>query len=104
MQMRMFANMIGGAPVPAWNDLQTQAASYAKTAGRTEEEVMPMVLGNVALQWGLRDMSGMSAAQHELPPDWITEERLTKLLKETLDPAKLRVVTLGPPPETEPRP
>ncbi len=97
VQMRMFANMIGGVPVPPWEDLQAQAAAFAKTTGRTVEDVMPMVLGNVALQWGLRELNGTAPGNDE-----VTVERLKATLEKTLHPAKLKIVTLGPPPETGP--
>ena len=102
IQMRMFANMYAAGPVPSWNELKAQASAFAKTSGRGEDDAMTMVLLNVALQWGLRELHG------SVGNEAITEERLKAVLEKALDPAKLRVVTLGPPPETvpqsEPRP
>jgi predicted Zn-dependent peptidase len=95
VQMPTLANMVGSVPVPPWKDLQAQAATFAKTTGRSEDDAMPMILGNVALQWGLRELNGATPANEE-----ITVERLKALLEKTLDAGKLKVVTLGPPPET----
>lgn len=99
MQVRMFANMIGSAPVPPWKDLQAQGAAFAKSSGREEKDVMPMIFGNVALQWGMRELNGNAVGNEE-----ITDERLKAVLEKTFDPAKIKVITLGPPPETEPQP
>jgi hypothetical protein len=103
VQIRIFANIIDGAPVPTWKELQAQATT--NEWGRTEDELVPedeiiiVVLGGAALQWGLREINGTATGDQE-----ITEERLKAVLEKNLDPARLRVVTLGPPPETEPRP
>jgi|CXWL01.1.fsa_nt_gi predicted Zn-dependent peptidase len=91
--MRIAAHEMGGAP--SWNELKVRAAQMAKATERSEDEIMPMVLGNAALQWGLRELNGAAADN-----DNISEKRLRAVLEKTLDPAKLRIVTLGPPPPT----
>ena len=64
---------------------------------------MSWIASYLAMQLLSRELVGATVSKEDF-----TEERLKAVLEKTLDPAKLRVVTLGPPPETvpqsEPRP
>lgn len=95
-QMRLFAGNMNGSPIPDWKEIQSQAKAFAKTAGRPEEDTIPLTMLNVALQWGLRELAG-AGIEGFIP----NENNLRELLQKVLDPAGFRVVILGPPPSVE---
>ncbi len=97
MQVRMLAAQYSGPPVPSWSEVQKQAATLAKTIGQDAESVTSMVLGNLALQWGLREMFGLGGSGAKLSSESLTDERIAKVVRETLEASRLRVVTLSPP-------
>lgn len=96
VQIGMFDGSHRGAPVPPWDQVKSQAAAFAKTASRSEEDTIPLILLNAALQWGIREISGVDFAAGD-----VTDEHLREVLVKTLDPTAFHIVILGPPPSVE---
>ncbi len=70
------------------------ASRIARNAAPEEDGTIKIHINLLARQMVAKEMMGASVSDSDLK-----EENLRALLEKTLDPTKLRVVTLGPPPE-----
>ena len=72
------------------------ASRIARNAASEEDVTVKIQIGLLARQMVAKEMIGASVSDGDLK-----EEKLRAVLEKTLDLTKLRVVTIGPPPETE---
>ena len=97
--MRTLASLSRYDQAPAWKELQAQAVAYAQSSRRSEQDAMAMVLTNIALQWGMREVTGTALASED-----ISEATLRAAVDKVINPAAFKVVYLAPPPEVTPTP
>lgn len=96
-QLRMVADQFAREPELNWSAVRRQADSLASQRGLDPQLAAAMVMGNMAIQLGLRDLllGPDSASQVEALRN-LTADDLHRLLQRTLDPSKQLVVILTP--------
>ena len=96
-QFRSMASQFAQEPELNWSAVRQQGKAVASQLGRNPEDAAGLVMGNVALQMGLRELLvGTDSAQVAKALQAVTADDLHRLLGRTLDPSRGFVTVLIP--------
>jgi len=96
-QLRFMAVQFAQEPVLNWDVIRQQGQAVASQLGRDPEEAAGLVMGNMAIQLGLREvLLGSDSARVTKALQAVTADDLHRLLRRTLDPSRGFVTVLMP--------
>ena len=83
---------------PSWAVVRQQAQSLGQQVGQPTSEASGLVLGNLAVQYGMRELliGSLDAKSLSALEKQISRESLTKLIQRTFDPSREFVTALIP--------
>jgi hypothetical protein len=97
MRFRAMASQFAQGPALDWDVIRQQGQAVASQLGRDPEEAAGLVMGNMAIQLGLRELLlGTASAQDAKTLQAVTADDLHRLLRRTLDPSRAFVTILMP--------
>ncbi|UCH35863.1 MAG: insulinase family protein [Armatimonadota bacterium] len=97
MQFRAMASQFAHPPEFNEGFIRQQGQALASQLGRNPDEAAAMVMGNMAIQAGLRELLlGTDSAQVAKALQAVTADDLHRLLRRTLDPSRGFVTVLMP--------
>ena len=96
-QFRLIASQFAQEPVLNWDVIRQQGQAVASQLGRDPEEAAGLVMGNMAIQLGLRELLlGSDSARVAKTLQAVAADDLHRLLRRTLDPSRGFVTVLMP--------
>jgi predicted Zn-dependent peptidase len=96
-QLRLMASQFTQEPMLDWNMIRRQGDAAASQLGRDPKEAAALVMGNMALQLGMREMLlGADAARAAKAVQTLSADDFHSLLRRTIDPSKGFVTVLAP--------
>lgn len=96
-QVRMMITEFTQEPPLSWDVLRQQARQLAAQMGLDAQQAKTMVLGNLAIQLGIRELLlGADASQKVPVLQALAADDLHRLLKQMMDPSKQFVTVLEP--------
>jgi predicted Zn-dependent peptidase len=97
MQLKLMANQFNQPPVADWNAVTQQSKMLASQFGADPEKAVGMVLGNIALQSGVREsLLGPEPEDCARKLQQLTADDLHRIVQRNLDPSGQFVTTLTP--------
>ena len=96
-QLRFMAVRFAQEPVLTWDVIRQQGEAAASELGRDPEEAASLVMANMAIQVGMRELLlGTDSAHVAKTLQAVTADDLHRLLRRTLDPSRGFVTVLMP--------
>jgi len=96
-QLRFMAVQFAQEPVLNWDVIRQHGQAIASQLGRNPDEAAGLVMGNMAIQLGLRELLlGSDSARVAKTLQAVTADDLHRLLRRTLDPSRGFVTVLMP--------
>lgn len=95
-QLRMFCGQLTQSLDTSAEAVHRNARMVAERTGLGAAKAESMVLGNLALQWGLHEVSGLSVAAYELGRRSVTLKGMRDALDRNIDESRLIVTFLKP--------
>ena len=97
MQLKLMANQFTQSPVPDWNTITEQSEMFAPQLGADSKKAVGMILGNIALQSGVREsLLGPQPQDSARKLQQLTPDDLHSIIQRSLDPSRQFVTILTP--------